>query len=227
MNDRVDVAVVGAGIVGLATALRLLQARPSLRVAVLEKEAELAVHQSGHNSGVIHAGIYYPPGSLKARLCREGKAELEVYLEAKAIPFERVGKLVVALREDEQPRLAALADRARANAVPGLEEVSAERLREIEPQDPVPHQAGSRYQHGQNFLVAQPGKVHMLQRILGTADGDGDTDVVRDQGQHTRGAFHELLHVGNPMQGVFNNALVFLRKAGSTRKLFYIIAIRL
>ncbi len=130
---------MGAGLVGLATALRLLQARPGARVVVLDKESEVAAHQSGHNSGVIHAGIYYAPGSLKARLCREGKAELEAYLEAKAIPFERVGKLVVALSERELPRLRDLAERARANGVPGLEDVGPERIREIEP-----HAAGIR-----------------------------------------------------------------------------------
>ena len=139
MTDRVDVAVIGGGIVGLATALRLLERRPNLQLAVLEKEPALATHQSGHNSGVIHAGLYYPPGSLKARLCREGKAELEAYLEAKAIPFERCGKLVVALAPRDLPRLASLAERGRANGVDGLEAVGPGRIREIEP-----HAAGLR-----------------------------------------------------------------------------------
>ena len=133
VDGDLDVAIVGGGIVGLATALRLLQERPALRLAVLEKEAELASHQSGHNSGVIHAGLYYPPGSLKARLCREGKAELEAYCASKAIPFERVGKLVVALDEGELARLDGLRERAVANRVPGLEVVGPERMREIEP----------------------------------------------------------------------------------------------
>ncbi|MDQ3871427.1 MAG: FAD-dependent oxidoreductase, partial [Chloroflexota bacterium] len=77
MGAGFDVAIIGGGILGLATAYRLLERRPGLRLVVLEKEPELATHQSGHNSGVIHAGLYYPPGSLKARLCREGRAELE------------------------------------------------------------------------------------------------------------------------------------------------------
>jgi L-2-hydroxyglutarate oxidase LhgO len=131
MNERCDVAIVGGGLVGLATALRLLERRPDLRLTLLEKEAELATHQSGRNSGVIHAGLYYAPGSLKARLCREGKAELEGYLETKGIPFERCGKLVVALQKAELPRLAALEERARANGVEGLEVVGTERIREI------------------------------------------------------------------------------------------------
>jgi L-2-hydroxyglutarate oxidase len=139
MTDRYDVVIVGGGIVGLATALRLGEARPGLRVAILEKEAELATHQSGHNSGVLHAGLYYAPGSLKARLCREGKAALEAFAEAHAIPFERCGKLVVALDETELERLAALRERAVANGVPGLEEVGQERIGELEP-----HAAGIR-----------------------------------------------------------------------------------
>ncbi len=130
---------MGAGIVGLATALRLLEARPDLRVVVLEKEPTIAAHQTGHNSGVLHAGLYYQPGSLKARLCREGKADLERFCEARAIPVERTGKLVVALTRDELPRLEALKERAIANGVEGLEDVGPERLREIEP-----HAAGIR-----------------------------------------------------------------------------------
>jgi L-2-hydroxyglutarate oxidase LhgO len=139
MTDRYDVVVVGGGIVGLATTLRLLEARPGLSIAILEKEQELATHQSGHNSGVLHAGLYYEPGSLKARLCREGKAAIETFAEAHDIPFERCGKLVVALDETELDRLAAVRERATANGVPGLEEVGPERIRELEP-----HAAGIR-----------------------------------------------------------------------------------
>jgi (S)-2-hydroxyglutarate dehydrogenase len=133
MTVRFDVVIVGGGIVGLATAYRLTEARPGLRMAILEKEAELATHQTGHNSGVLHAGLYYPPGSLKARLCREGKAAIEAFAATHDIPFERCGKLVVALDESEIPRLAALRERAEANGVSGLEEVGPERIHEIEP----------------------------------------------------------------------------------------------
>ncbi|HET7026912.1 MAG TPA: L-2-hydroxyglutarate oxidase [Candidatus Limnocylindrales bacterium] len=137
--DRADVAVVGGGIVGLATAYQLLHRRPGLRLVVVEQEAELGAHQSGHNSGVLHAGIYYAPGSLKARLCRAGKAEMEAFCEGHGIPFQRVGKLVVALDETELARLEALRERATANGVPGLEVVGPERIAEIEP-----HAAGVR-----------------------------------------------------------------------------------
>jgi L-2-hydroxyglutarate oxidase len=134
-----DVVVIGGGIVGLATARRLLLDRPGLRVAVVEQEPQLATHQSGHNSGVVHAGLYYAPGSLKARLCREGKAELESYCAERGIAIERVGKLVVAVSDDELERLDTLHVRATANGVPGLELVDATRIREIEP-----HAAGIR-----------------------------------------------------------------------------------
>ena len=130
---RADVAIVGAGIVGLATALRLLERKPDLDVVVLEKEATVASHQTGHNSGVLHAGLYYQPGSLKARLCREGKADLEAYCEARGVAVERCGKLVIARDESELERFEALKERALANEVPGLEEVGPERIRELEP----------------------------------------------------------------------------------------------
>lgn len=125
------IGVIGAGIVGLAVA-RELGARGA-EVTVLEKENRVAAHQTGHNSGVVHAGIYYPPGSLKARLCREGVALLKQYCAQHGLPYEEVGKLVVASSQSERPRLKALAERARANGVPGIAELDALALREIEP----------------------------------------------------------------------------------------------
>ncbi|HEY2220127.1 MAG TPA: L-2-hydroxyglutarate oxidase [Gaiellaceae bacterium] len=128
-----DVVVVGAGILGLATARRLLQERPGLRLAVLEKETAIATHQTGHNSGVVHSGIYYAPGSLKARLCREGKAALERYVAERGLPYERCGKLIVATDESELPRLAELERRAVANGVDGLRVLERDELRAFEP----------------------------------------------------------------------------------------------
>ena len=104
-----------------------------MRLALIEREPALAAHQSGHNSGVLHAGLYYAPGSLKARLCREGKAELEAFAEAHAIPFRHTGKLVVAIDEEELPRFEALRARAEANGVPGLEVVGPERCARSNP----------------------------------------------------------------------------------------------
>ena len=108
MADTYDVIVVGGGILGLSAARSLLLERPDLRLALLEKEPELARHQTGHSSGVVHSGVYYTPGSLKARLCVEGKRLLEVYADERGIPRAVRGKLIVALEERELGRLAEL-----------------------------------------------------------------------------------------------------------------------
>ncbi len=128
-----DVAIIGGGIVGLATAMALLVHYPSLHVVVLEKEQALAQHQTGHNSGVIHSGIYYTPGSLKARACVSGKAKLIKFCDEHNIPYELCGKVIVATHEEELPRLQILYERGRANGIPDLELIGPERLREIEP----------------------------------------------------------------------------------------------
>lgn len=127
-----DVVVVGAGLVGLATALRLLD-RPGLHVTVLEKESAVASHQSGHNSGVIHRGITYRPGSLKADLCVRGAAEMEAFCGRHGIPVIRCGKVIVATTAPQLDRLPELLERGCANGVAGLEVIGPERLREIEP----------------------------------------------------------------------------------------------
>lgn len=133
-SDRYDVAVVGAGIVGLAVAREVLERRPDARVIVIDKQDAVAQHQTGHNSGVIHAGVYYSPGSLKARLCVEGARLMYEYCEQNAIAVERCGKLIVAVRDDELPGLADLEARARANGVPELRRVGAGEIAEIEPE---------------------------------------------------------------------------------------------
>src|SRR5436190_11577650 len=128
-----DAVVVGAGIVGLAVARELARRGDGMRVVVLEREPAIAAHQTGHSSGVIHAGVYYEPGSLKARLCVEGARELYAYCESRGIPARRTGKVIVATREDELAGLDELERRGRANGVPGLERIRPEALREIEP----------------------------------------------------------------------------------------------
>jgi len=128
-----DIAIIGGGIIGLASALELLTRRPGLRLVVLEKEQQIAQHQSGHNSGVIHSGIYYNPGSLKARACVAGKSRLIRFCDEHAIPYELCGKVIVATDPEELPRLENLYQRGLANAVPGLELIGPEQLREIEP----------------------------------------------------------------------------------------------
>ncbi|HET9392997.1 MAG TPA: L-2-hydroxyglutarate oxidase [Candidatus Rubrimentiphilum sp.] len=128
-----DVTIVGAGIIGLATGRELLLRHPHLRLTILEKEDRVAAHQSGRNSGVIHAGIYYAPGSLKAKLCVEGRRALWDYCRAKGIEYRQVGKLIVATDEDELPRLQALWERGQANGIEGLELLDAAGIRMHEP----------------------------------------------------------------------------------------------
>jgi (S)-2-hydroxyglutarate dehydrogenase len=128
-----DLVVVGAGILGLAAARELLNRHPDASLAVLEAEPQIAAHQTGHSSGVIHAGIYYAPGSLKARLCVEGARALYAYCEHRGVPFRRNGKLIVAGEETELTRLDELERRGRENGVPGLRRVAADEIAEIEP----------------------------------------------------------------------------------------------
>jgi L-2-hydroxyglutarate oxidase LhgO len=132
-SGRSEVVLVGAGILGLAVARELLTRKPGLRLVVLEKEAAIAQHQTGHNSGVVHSGIYYAPGSLKAQLCVEGSRLLYSFCAEKGIPTERCGKVIVAADETEVPRLEELRRRGEANGVPGLVEIGLERLAELEP----------------------------------------------------------------------------------------------
>ena len=136
MSSRIgsaDLAVVGAGILGLAVAREALRRHPGLHVAVLEKEGKVASHQTGHNSGVVHAGIYYAPGSLKAKLCVQGSRAMYAYCDEQGIPYERCGKVVVATDENEVARLEELFSRASQNGVPDITLLSEAELREVEP----------------------------------------------------------------------------------------------
>ncbi len=128
-----DLIVVGGGIVGLATARELSLRHPGWSLAVLEKEPGIAAHQTGHNSGVIHAGIYYKPGSLKAKACVAGHRAMIEFCEQNGLPYERCGKVIVALTQDELPRLQDLYECGMTNGVQGLELIGPERLCEIEP----------------------------------------------------------------------------------------------
>lgn len=128
-----DICVVGGGIVGVSAARELQLRHPDFSVVVLERERELASHQSGHSSGVIHAGIYYEPGSLKARLCVEGARRLYEYSEERGLGARKDGKVIVATDPAELPRLDELQRRGEANGVPGLRRIGPDELREIEP----------------------------------------------------------------------------------------------
>jgi (S)-2-hydroxyglutarate dehydrogenase len=153
-----DLVVVGAGIIGLAVAREMLLRKPSLRVAVLDKQDEVGFHQTGHNSGVVHAGIYYAPGSLKAKLCVEGAAKLYDWCDEHGVPYERCGKLIVALDETELPKLDELERRGIANRVPGLRRLDGDGLREVEP-----HCVGVAALHSPNTgIVDFPGVARSL-----------------------------------------------------------------
>ena len=187
-----DVVVVGGGIVGLAVARRLQEAAPSNRVLVLEKESEVARHQTGRNSGVIHSGIYYAPGSLRARNCRRGVALLLRFCEEHAVPFSLSGKVIVAASEAERGRLEELLRRGEANGVPGLRLLGREGLREIEP-----HAAGVAALHSPTSGVvrfrevaaalcrlfeAAGGSVETGAQVVGVAPADGGLRVLSTKG---------------------------------------------
>jgi L-2-hydroxyglutarate oxidase len=133
MTAPTDLIIIGGGIVGLATAFRFLERFPSKTVALLEKEDALAQHQTGHNSGVLHSGIYYQPGSLKAVNCRDGKRAMEDFCRQEEVPFELCGKVIVAIDGAEVPRLQRILQRGQANGI-ACELIDAPRLRELEPQ---------------------------------------------------------------------------------------------
>ena len=149
-----DLTVIGGGIVGLATALAITERYPDLKLALVEKETEVARHQTGRNSGVVHSGIYYKPGSLKARLCVRGVALLQNFCQSHALPYERVGKVIVATRERELPGLEALFTRGVQNGVPDLRLVDSTELKELEP-----HAAGLKAIHSPHTAIVNYGKI--------------------------------------------------------------------
>jgi (S)-2-hydroxyglutarate dehydrogenase len=132
-SGKCDIAIIGAGIVGLGTALALMERFPRYSITIIEKESEVASHQTGHNSGVIHAGIYYKPGSYKAKLCTQGVRMLTDFCDANGVRYERCGKLIIATKRDELQRLQMLYERGTANGIEGLQMIGPERAREIEP----------------------------------------------------------------------------------------------
>ena len=184
------VCVVGGGIVGLAVARALVRARPEARLTVLEKEPAPALHQSGRNSGVLHSGLYYAPGSLKARLCRAGKAAMERYCDERGIARRACGKVVVATRGDELGRLAALLDRGRANGV-RCERIGPGRLRELEP-----HAAGLAAIHVPEAGVVDYGEVARALAAELERDGHAVRTSVRVRGAEQR-AGRLLLDLGD------------------------------
>ena len=163
-----DVAIIGGGIVGLATGLKLLEMAPGTRLCVLEKEPEVGAHQTGNNSGVIHSGLYYKPGSAKAKTCVAGARQMIEFCKRHNVAHEICGKVVVATQESELPALAELLRRGTANGVEGIAEIGPERLKEIEP-----HTAGIRalWVPGTG-IVDYPGVVRKYAALIAAAGGE-------------------------------------------------------
>ncbi|MEU8244179.1 L-2-hydroxyglutarate oxidase [Actinoplanes missouriensis] len=171
------IAIIGAGIVGLAIGREITLRRPGARVVLLEKEGEVAQHQTGHNSGVVHAGIYYTPGSLKAELCTRGRLLLREYCAERGIAYDECGKLVVAVRADELGRLDNLEKRARENGVPGLRRVDPAGIREIEP-----HAAGLAALHSPETAITDfPGVARAFAADIVAAGGEVRTGFAVDR----------------------------------------------
>ena len=221
MADRqADLLIIGAGIVGLATALDFTRRFPGKRLLVVEKEDHVAAHQTGHNSGVIHSGIYYRTGSLKARNCVAGCASMKRFCAEHEIPYEECGKLVVATSPDEVPRLHALHERGVANGVERLRMLDRDGFREIEP-----HADGICALHVPSIgivdykLVAAKyaelieragGEIALRAKVTGLRD-DGDSNIV----ETTRGSFRASYVIN--CAGLYSNAIT--RMAGCTTDL--------
>jgi L-2-hydroxyglutarate oxidase len=132
-DENFDIVVIGGGIVGLASAYKIMRNHPKIRIAVLEKEEEVATHQTGRNSGVIHSGLYYTPGSNKARTCIEGRKELVEFAKKYKIPHKICGKIIVATKPKELPGLETILSNGRESGIEGIEKIGPEQIREIEP----------------------------------------------------------------------------------------------
>ena len=168
MNTPYGAVIVGAGILGLATGRELLRRHPGIRLAIVDKEDAPGQHQSGHNSGVLHAGVYYKPGSLKARLCVQGKSAMERFADEHGLRYQTCGKLIVALDRSELGRLADLEARGQANGVPGLRMIEPREMAEVEP-----HAAGIRALHVPGTGIIDFGQVvSVLTRLLVDAGVD-------------------------------------------------------
>jgi (S)-2-hydroxyglutarate dehydrogenase len=198
MSSCVNVAIIGGGIVGLATGMEILDRFPAVSLTVIEKEDEIAAHQTSHNSGVIHSGIYYKPGSLKARLCTEGVTALLSFCDEHAIPYEICGKVIVATSQDESNRLDEIYRRGVANGLHGLRMLVGDEIREIEP-----HAAGIRGIHVPSTGIVDYGAVarkyaELIEHRGGTIRTSHEVVALRPSGNNsvietTRGSIEAQL----------------------------------
>jgi L-2-hydroxyglutarate oxidase len=188
------IGIVGGGIVGLAVGREITRRHPDVRIVVFEKEDRLGAHQTGHNSGVVHAGLYYKPGSLKAELCTRGRLMLKDFCADRGLPYDEVGKLVVAVGREEMGRFEALEKTAHQNGVPGLRRVEGSEITDIEP-----HAAGLAALHSPNTAITDyvaitqaygediekaGGKIHLSTPVTGIRRGVGGIHVETETGVH-------------------------------------------
>lgn len=192
-DQQFDIVIIGGGIVGLSTAMHLTSGFPKLRLLLLEKEARVASHQSGHNSGVIHSGIYYKPGSLKAKLCVEGAAAMVAFCREHNLRYKITGKVIVAISDAELPRLQSLMQRGQANGIPGLRMLQREELRELEPHCSgiawllVPGTGITDYRRVSEkyaeLVIAQGGEVRTSTKVIGIVRNPEECVVETTQGE--------------------------------------------
>ena len=189
-----DIVIVGGGIVGLATAYQLIEKNPRLRITVLEKEDRVAAHQTGHNSGVIHSGLYYKPGSLKATNCINGYHQLIKFCEVNEVPYELCGKIVVATRENQVPILNGLHERGIQNKLEGIRKLTVEQMKEIEPHVAgisglwVPQTGIIDYtvvcQKLEQLILEKGAKIHFNEKVTSVSTVHGISTVVTTKGSH-------------------------------------------
>jgi len=198
MSTKSDVIIIGGGVVGLSVGREITRQFPRMRVMVLEKETRVGSHQSGHNSGVIHSGVYYKPGSLKARTCVRGAIAMVEFCREHGVPYAICGKVIVATTEEELPRLRDLLERGQVNGVPGLKMLSREELREIEPHATglaalhVPKTGITDYakvcEKYAELIGVQGGEVRTSTKVLDIQASDGETVLQTSGGEFRAGA---------------------------------------
>lgn len=188
-----DIVIIGGGIVGLATGLKLKEENPDLKIAILEKEDRIAAHQTGNNSGVIHAGVYYKPGSQKALNCRNGYQKLLDFCDREGVKYDLCGKLIVATREEELPRLETLWERGQSNGLTKMKKISGEQIKDYEPYAKglaaihVPYTGIVDYKdvsrkYAEIFKERYGGEIHLNNKVTRIIENSNDVDVVTSQG---------------------------------------------